>query len=86
MDFCDKYELTNFVDYDNFDAYIGKMKVSKFDFISSRCQAIGVFVLAYTRTMIFDICEVAMPNRYNEKGVYEQPYNGDTDSLVFRRW
>jgi hypothetical protein len=36
--------------------------------------------------MIFDICEIAMPNRYNEKGIYEQPYNGDTDSLVFRKW
>lgn len=36
--------------------------------------------------MVFDICEVACPNRYNEKGVYEQPVYGDTDSLVFRDW
>lgn len=27
-----------------------------------------------------------MPNRYNEKGIYEQPIYGDTDSLVFRDW
>ena len=43
-------------------------------------------MLAYTRGMIFDIVEVACPNRYNEKGILEQPVYGDTDSLVFRDW
>ena len=42
--------------------------------------------MAHTRGMVFDICEVACPNRYNEKGIYEQPIYGDTDSLVFREW
>lgn len=36
--------------------------------------------------MIFDICEIAMPNRYNEKGINEMPFYGDTDSVYFREW
>ena len=34
--------------------------------------------------MVYDIVEVACPNRSNEKGVTEQPVYSDTDSLVFR--
>ena len=55
-------------------------------FVTSRCPHIGAFVLGYTRGMIYDIVEIACPNRYNEKGVTEQPIYGDTDSLVFQRW
>lgn len=64
----------------------GTKVVSKESFITSRCSFIGSFVLAYTRGMVFDIVEVACPNRYNANGVNEQPVYGDTDSLVFREW
>lgn len=68
---------------DEFDVYVGKKNVNKEEFKSSRCAHLGAYVLAYSRAMIFEICEVAMPNRYNEKGVNEQPIYGDTDSLIF---
>lgn len=84
--FIDTHKWTNFFAMSNMDVYIGKKIVDNHTFTTSRCQQIGSFVLAYTRGMIFEICEVAMPNRYNEKGLKEQPFYGDTDSLVFRKW
>jgi hypothetical protein len=69
-----------------FDILKGEKKVSQESFITSRCSFIGSFILGYTRGMVFEIVEVACPNRYNSNGVFEQPVYGDTDSLVFREW
>jgi hypothetical protein len=78
--------LTDIFQCGEFDVLKGEKKVSQEAFITSRCSFIGAFVLGYTRAMVFEICEVACPNRYNEKGIHEQPVYGDTDSLVFREW
>ena len=85
-DFVTKNKLKNIFDCGDFTILKGEKIVSQETFITSRCSFIGSFVLAYTRGMVFDICEVACPNRYNEKGINEQPIYGDTDSLVFREW
>lgn len=65
---------------------IGEKKVDESKFVTSRCSYIGSFVLAYTRSMVHEIIEIACPNRYNAQGIDEQPFYGDTDSLVFREW
>lgn len=71
---------------DEYDVYIGKKKINGDTFVTSRCSHIGAFVLAYSRVMIYEICEVAMPNRYSDEGINEMPVYGDTDSLVIRKW
>ena len=85
-EFVNKHGFINFFEMDEYDVYIGKRKTNNESFITSRCSHLGAFVLAYSRSMIYEICEVAMPNRYNEKGLSEMPVYGDTDSLVFREW
>ena len=84
--FVSNNRLTDIFEAGQFDVLKGTKTLSQESFITSRCSFIGSFVLAYTRGMVFDIVEVACPNRYNEKGVHEQPVYGDTDSLVFRDW
>jgi hypothetical protein len=49
----------------------GERMVHEDKFVTSRCSFIGAFVLGYTRGMIYDIVEIACPNRYNEKGINE---------------
>ena len=71
---------------DTFDVYIGVKPIDETEFITSRCEFLGSFILGFTRGMIYEICEIAMPNRYNVNGLNEQPYIGDTDSLLFRKW
>ena len=85
-EFVTNNKLTDILECGDFTVLKGEKVVSQESFITSRCSFIGSFVLAHTRGMVFDICEVACPNRYNAQGVYEQPLYGDTDSLVFRKW
>ncbi len=43
----------------------------------------GCEVLAWTRLRLNNAIDLFCPNRFNEKGVREQPLYGDTDSLYF---
>lgn len=64
-------KLKDIFECGDFTVMKGEKIVNQEQFITSRCSSIGAFVLAYTRGMIFDICEIACPNRYNEKGIDE---------------
>lgn len=70
-EFVNKNMLKDIFECSDFTVLKGEKVLSQESFITSRCSFIGSFVLAYTRGMVFDICDVACPNRYNEKGVFE---------------
>ena len=85
-EFVQTHKLKDIIRCGKFDVLKGQKKISNETFITSRCSHLGSFVLAWSRTMLFDIVQVACPNRYNEEGVNQQPLYGDTDSLVVRDW
>ena len=49
---------------------------------SRSAKNLGVFVLAYSRIMVDKFVSALCPNRRDTSGLQEQPFYGDTDSLL----